>query len=108
MPLVPRRLDHAAEVKALIEQLCGLSLSALIGFLLANQNLDLLGQQTTDRRAPTGGQDFRLPKRLARQANGKILLGHVSRPHVLYVYHVFYVQSRKGAVTACAEARQQP
>jgi hypothetical protein len=48
MPLVPAGVDHPTKMKALIEKFRSLAPGAFISFLFPNQNLDLLGQQTTD------------------------------------------------------------
>jgi hypothetical protein len=54
MPLVPAGSDHAAQVKALIKQSRSLSLGTLVGFLLADKNLNLLGKQAAYRGTAAG------------------------------------------------------
>jgi hypothetical protein len=55
MPFVPAGANHATHVKALIEQRRSLSLGALVGFFLSDQDFNLLGEKSTDRGASACG-----------------------------------------------------
>ena len=48
MPFVTGRTNHASQMEAVVEQRFGLAMRLLIGLIITDQNLDLLGQQAAD------------------------------------------------------------
>jgi len=77
MQVVPVAPDHAAQVKALIEQRRRLSLRTFIGLLVPHENLNLLGEESADGGGTAGGKDFSFPKGLSVQAYSHILLSGI-------------------------------
>ena len=97
MPLFPAEADRAAQVKALIEQGQGLTSGVFVGFLFADEKLNLTSQEAADRRTSAGGEDFSLAQGLAIQTDRYILLIHklILQNHALCVLHVLYVHFRR-------------
>src|SRR5579863_1319552 len=102
MPVVSTASNHAAQMKALIEQCRRLPLRPLISFLFPHEEFDLLGKKSADGGGTAGGEDLNFPHGLPAEAYRHVLLG-IARsshgplyhalyvPHVSYVHHVLYV-----------------
>src|SRR5580700_8695451 len=77
MQLITAGLNGPAQMKTLFEQQHGLPLGAFEGFFLANEDLNLTGQQTADGGGTLGSDDLGLSNRLPVEANGQILFAVV-------------------------------
>src|ERR1700688_904912 len=94
MQFITAGSDYAAQVKTLIEQRHSLPLSAFVGFLLADEDLYLPGQQTADGGRTPGSKDFGHADGLPVETDGQILFSIVlciCHKLRLPTYHVLYV-----------------
>jgi hypothetical protein len=48
MEFIAHDSDHPSQLKSLLEQSHSLSLGPFVGFFLAHENFDLMGQETAD------------------------------------------------------------
>jgi len=78
MQFIPADSNHATQMKALLKQAQSLSLSALVCFLLTNEDFNLVRNQTAYGGGMTRGEDLRLPDRLAAETDRQILLRYVA------------------------------
>src|SRR3979411_3329102 len=78
MQVVPGASNHAAQVKALIEERHRLPLGTLVGLLFATNNFNLLGNETADRSGTPSGKNLSFPENLTVQAYGHILLSGIA------------------------------
>jgi len=74
MELVTADWTFAAEVEALVEQGQRLPFRALVRVFLADEDLDLTSQQTTDRGGAPSRDDLGLLNGFAVEADGYVLL----------------------------------
>jgi hypothetical protein len=84
--------NHAAQVKALVEQAHGLPFSVFVGFFFPYQDLDLAGQETADGRGAPSRDDLGLLNGLSVETDRHVLLSTVlcSR-HNITLLHVLHV-----------------
>jgi hypothetical protein len=61
-------------VKALVEKCPSLPFGAVVSFFLANEELDFLRQEATDRSFASGSENLGLLEHLPTQAYGDVLL----------------------------------
>jgi hypothetical protein len=73
MEFIAGGTNCAAQMKAAIEQGCGLALGAFVGFFFADQELDLASHETADGGGTSSGDNLCLLNGLAVEANGQIL-----------------------------------
>src|SRR5260370_33688474 len=74
MEFIPAGSNPPAQVKTVVEQIQGLPLRAFAGFLLANEGLDLMGQQATNRGRTPSGDDLGFLNGFPIQADCNVLL----------------------------------
>jgi hypothetical protein len=74
MPFVPARSDHSAHVKSFVEKRPSLPFGAIVRFFVANEELDLLGKEATDRSFPSRGENLGLLDDLSTQTYRDVLL----------------------------------
>jgi hypothetical protein len=74
MEFIPTGSNYAAQVKTLIQQRQGLPFSALVGFFLADEDLNLASQQSADGGRAPGSEDLGHSNRLPVETDGQILL----------------------------------
>jgi hypothetical protein len=65
MEVIAGGMDCATQLKAVVEQDCGLAFGARVGLLFADQDFHLMSQGTADRRGTAGGEDLGLLNGLA-------------------------------------------
>src|SRR5271163_4362414 len=91
MPFVSGSSNYTPQMKALIQQCGRLTPGTLVGFILPDQDFDLLREQTANRGTSARGQNFGLANDLLRQANCKILLSHKISSRNIRVAHILRV-----------------
>ncbi|MGD0824446.1 MAG: hypothetical protein ABR908_07675 [Terriglobales bacterium] len=74
MPFVPTRSDYSTQVKTFVEKRPSLPFGPLVGFFVANEELDLLGKETTDRSFTSGSENLGLLEQLPTQTYRDVLL----------------------------------
>jgi hypothetical protein len=74
MPFVPARSDYSAHVKSFVENRPSLPFGAVICFFVANEELDLLGKEATDRSFTSRGENLGLLEDLPTQTYRDVLL----------------------------------
>jgi hypothetical protein len=92
MEFISARSNHAAQVKALVEQGHGLPFGVFVGFFFTYQDLDLAGQETADGRGAPSRDDLGLLNGLSVETDRHVLLSTVlcSR-HNITLLHVLHV-----------------
>src|SRR5258708_4994079 len=91
-------------METVVEEGRGLTLGAFVGFFLAHEDFNLLGQQSANGGVAPGGDDLSFTNGLAVQADGDILL-HSIPPllanthltcdtYVAYTTYYTYVQEK--------------
>jgi hypothetical protein len=78
MQFVPARSDGSAHVKAFVEKRPSLPLGAVVCFFVANEELDLLCKEATDRSFTSGSKNFGLLEHLPTQTYCDVLLPAIS------------------------------
>jgi hypothetical protein len=78
MQFVSARSNYATHMKAFVKKRPSLSLGSFVCFLVTNEEFDLLGKETADRRFPTGGQNLGLLEDLPTQAYRDVLFSVIS------------------------------
>jgi hypothetical protein len=74
MQFVPTRSDCSAHVKAFVEKRSSLPFGVVVSFFVANEKLDLLCKEATDRSFTSGSENLGLLKQLPTQAYRDVLL----------------------------------
>jgi hypothetical protein len=74
MPFIPARSDYTAHVKALVEKRPSLPFGAVVCLSVANQELDLLSKEATDRSFTSSSENLRLLEHLSTQTYCDVLL----------------------------------
>jgi len=78
MQFVSACSNYAAHMKALVKKRHSLSFGSFICFLLTDEELDLLGKETADRRFPTSSQNLGLLEDLPTKAYRDVLFSVIS------------------------------
>jgi hypothetical protein len=78
MPFVPTGSDHSAHVKTFVEKRPSLPLGVVVCFLVANEQLDLLGKEAADRSFTSGSENLGLLEHLPTQTYCDVLLPTIS------------------------------
>jgi len=78
MQFVPTRSDHSAHMKAIVEKRPSLPFGAVVRLFVANEELDLLRKETTDRSFTSGGKNLGLLEQLPTQTYCDVLLFVIS------------------------------
>jgi hypothetical protein len=58
MEFIAGGMDGATQLKAVVEQGCGLAGGARVGFVFADQDFNLMSQETADGSGTAGGKDL--------------------------------------------------
>jgi hypothetical protein len=58
MEFIAGGMDSATQLKSVVKQGCGLAFGARIGFVFADQDFNLMSQETADRSGTTSGEDL--------------------------------------------------
>jgi len=74
MQFVPTRSDYSAHMKAFVEKRLGLPFGSVVGFFVANEELDLLCKEATDRSFTSGSENLGLLEQLPTQTYRDVLL----------------------------------
>jgi hypothetical protein len=74
MQFVPARSDYSAHVKSFVENRPSLPFGAVVRFFVANEELDLLGKEATDRSFMSGSENLGLLEQLPTQTYRDVLL----------------------------------
>jgi len=88
MQFVPAHSNYPTHMKAFVKKRHSLSFGTFICFLVADQDLDLLGKEAADRRFATGGQNLGLLEDLPAEAYRDVLLSAISFSHTTTLIHV--------------------
>jgi hypothetical protein len=78
MQFVPTRSDYSAHVKAFVEKRPSLPFGAVVRLFVANEELDLLCKETTDRSFTSGSENLGLLEQLPTQTYCDVLLLAIS------------------------------
>jgi len=62
MEFIATRRPYSSHMKTVVKKLHGLSFGKFVSLFFADEKLNLLGEQTTDRGIPPHGEDFGLAK----------------------------------------------
>jgi hypothetical protein len=74
MQFVPARSDYSAHVKSFVENRSRLPFGAVVRFFVANEELDLLCKEATDRSFTSGSKNLGLLEQLPTQTYRDVLL----------------------------------
>jgi hypothetical protein len=73
MEFIAGGTNYAAQVKAAVQQGRGLAFGAFVSFFFADEEFNLMSEETADRGGTASSDDFGLLNGLAVEADGQIL-----------------------------------
>jgi hypothetical protein len=74
MQFVPTRSDYSAHMKPFVEKRSSLPFGTVVCFFVANEELDLLGKEATDRSFTPSSENLGLLEDLPTQTYRDVLL----------------------------------